>query len=45
MYAITLYSIHLNLLFNFTASTGVLYNTFNGWRKMVVGAAIGGGLR
>lgn len=26
------------------ASTGVLYNTFNGWRKMVVGAAIGGGL-
>lgn len=34
-----------HLLFNFTASTGVLYNTFNGWRKMVVGAAIGGGLK
>ena len=27
------------------ASTGALYNVFSGWRKMVVGVVIGGGLR
>lgn len=45
MYVIILYSIYLNLLFNFIVLIGVLYNIFNGWRKMVVGVVIGGGLR
>ena len=33
-------------LFDFNvASTGALYNIFSGWRKMLVGVLVGGGLR
>ena len=36
---------YLSIIVFFKASTGALYQIFSGWRKMVVGIVIGGGLR